>query len=127
MLFDVSTPAGAEKTLDLRARNGEDAARRDPPPSRDLRRAHIEPRDHGNAGLRVELEATFQRHRRCGEIRDRQEMTVGGQFRRSEDIVAELRGQGRCGFVPAARLPEDICEDKPGSCFWIPFSRIFIR
>ena len=60
MLLDAGTAARAEKIIELGPRGGEPAGGREPPPSRGLRWTDVEPGDHDNAGLRVQLAAAFQ-------------------------------------------------------------------
>jgi len=111
VLLDARAPAGAEKTIDPGPRGGWDAAGRDPPPPRGLRRADVEPGEHHNAGLRIQLAAVLQRHRRLGKPRDRQEPNIRGQFRRHADVATEFRRQRRRGFVHAAGPLEELSEN----------------
>jgi len=60
VLLDSSAAAPAKNTIDIGPRRGENAAGRDPPPPWGLRGTDIEPGEHDDAGLRVQLAAVFQ-------------------------------------------------------------------
>jgi len=76
MLLDASAAAQAQKSADLGPRGGGDAAGRDPPPSRRLRRTYLETAEHRNAGLRVQLAAVLQRHRHFRKLSDPAQLLV---------------------------------------------------
>lgn len=107
MLLDAHTAAGAKKTIELGPQDGKPGGGREPQPSWSLPWTDVEPAEHDNAGLRVQLPEMLQRHGHLGTLGDREELVIGGQFRHRADVIAELRRQGRRGFVGTAGPPED--------------------